>query len=505
LSDYYELDKPFSISDWNTLIGDVNDILQAPPAGASNCPPVDPIPEVTDPHLWSVEDVIEMRDKLQETCPDISFSEELVLWRAPIIDEIEEEMEKAWCDCETEPDEQDQITCTVGHSAVNAAESEEKSTGVIEKDPCAICIGLLCHEVEYRGDYYPSPSPNNDPKYNTICDTWDTAYYGLGNFITFMNKLPELGKGIEFYQGKIDAEVAQVDALIEQYEDQCLGVTPVTLECQTLKFQICQHGTLASDYQDSLNDVLAEFQDWYSQGIALLPVINSAAAQNMEAVLGLYGRYPADKNIFAECHAGAFPDWPWYDWWDPATMDILADKWDWALNQVSDSSDGVWPAADVYRINSRYGRTYDRKDVRIAPDGTWFVEGMTAKVNNRSYSQTYYEWRNRWRCESITGSCDPDPGNCQYPEWGEFNVVWWSQGWPSEGSCVGSCTGFGCWIWSPLPPPNWEKLGTDEFHLHTKRKGGMQDNSEKRDEWLEEHNNWHDYHEEYDDRHSSYC
>ena len=86
MSDYYDLDKPYSIENWNTLIRDVNEILEDPPQG-SDCDPVDPIDEVEDPHLWSVEDAEGMRDKLKETCPDISFSEELVLWRPEIIDE----------------------------------------------------------------------------------------------------------------------------------------------------------------------------------------------------------------------------------------------------------------------------------------------------------------------------------------------------------------------------------------------------------------------------------
>jgi hypothetical protein len=96
---YYELNSPYSIADWNGLVRAVNEILQNPPE-ETDCEPIDPIPEVTDPHLWSVGDVTEMRDKLIETCPDISFSEELVIWRPEIIDEIETQMASAWCDCE---------------------------------------------------------------------------------------------------------------------------------------------------------------------------------------------------------------------------------------------------------------------------------------------------------------------------------------------------------------------------------------------------------------------
>ena len=96
---YYDLSKPYSISDWNNLIRDVNDKLENPPPSGEDCEPIDPIEEVTDPHIWSVEDVEEVRDKLIETCPDISFSEPLEIWKPEIIDEIETALEEVWCDC----------------------------------------------------------------------------------------------------------------------------------------------------------------------------------------------------------------------------------------------------------------------------------------------------------------------------------------------------------------------------------------------------------------------
>jgi len=93
---YYDLNRPFSIDDWNQLIRDVNDILQNPDDG---CDPIDPLDEVSDPHRWSVDDIQAVRDKLIETCPDISFSEELRLWAPGPIDQIEAAMSEAWCNC----------------------------------------------------------------------------------------------------------------------------------------------------------------------------------------------------------------------------------------------------------------------------------------------------------------------------------------------------------------------------------------------------------------------
>lgn len=102
MSNYYDLSKPYSIEDWNRLLRDVNIKLQNPPEGDESCKPIDPIDEVTDPHIWSVDDVSPVQDKLIETCPDISFSEPLEIWKPEIIDEIGSALEKVWCDCCTE-------------------------------------------------------------------------------------------------------------------------------------------------------------------------------------------------------------------------------------------------------------------------------------------------------------------------------------------------------------------------------------------------------------------
>jgi len=97
MSAYYDLSRPYHINDWNNLIGAVNGRIQYPPP-ATGCDGLDPLEYVTDPHRWAVSDVQEMRDKLSETCKDISFSAELDLWKPEIIDEIEAAMNQAWCD-----------------------------------------------------------------------------------------------------------------------------------------------------------------------------------------------------------------------------------------------------------------------------------------------------------------------------------------------------------------------------------------------------------------------
>jgi hypothetical protein len=310
---------------------------------------------------------------------------------------------------------------------------------------------------------------------------------------------------MESYQDEVDDYAAQVDSLIEQYENECLGQSPEPSQCGSIKANICQAGQQARSYQDRVDTKVTAFQDEYDTAFPKYAEANAAAVQNSAAAMGLVGRFPTDHNITAECYAEAIPGWAWYDYWDP-TKGQLGDSSDYHYNRASNSlSDGVLVEVEGYRINSKSPTVKrEMRDIRLSPDGTWYLEGYTAKFWLRSYSQTYWRQRKRWRCEPAL-TCDPDPGTCTFPEWPDFERIWWNQGWPSEGSCVGSCKGFGCWIWSPLPEPNWGAFGSDDWHLHTKRQGGLEDVSEKRDEWLDEHNNWYDEHEQYDDRHEAYC
>ncbi len=97
MSEYYDIEKPFSCENWNKLIQDINEFIVAPPVG---CPEeIEPLEEVDPGHIWTVEDVEVVQDKLKEACPDHEFNEELKIWKTSIIDEIEEKIGQ-WCGCE---------------------------------------------------------------------------------------------------------------------------------------------------------------------------------------------------------------------------------------------------------------------------------------------------------------------------------------------------------------------------------------------------------------------
>lgn len=97
-------DTPFKRSDWNEIIQRVNDVITAPPAD-TDCDPLPPLDEVDPNHIWSKDDITEVRDALMATCPSISFNAELRLWSQDVLDEIDAAIDQAWCDCEDDCDE----------------------------------------------------------------------------------------------------------------------------------------------------------------------------------------------------------------------------------------------------------------------------------------------------------------------------------------------------------------------------------------------------------------
>jgi hypothetical protein len=99
MSDYYDIDKPYSITNWNKLIRVINNRLDIPPTG---CQGIEPLEEAEPGHIWTKEDVENVREVLRHMCIDNEFEEDLDgPWRTSIIDELEEQIR--WCDCGFSP------------------------------------------------------------------------------------------------------------------------------------------------------------------------------------------------------------------------------------------------------------------------------------------------------------------------------------------------------------------------------------------------------------------
>lgn len=83
---------------WQELLDQVNNVLQNPPAG---CDPIDTIDGPDPEHKWSKEDITEVHDTLN-TMPGncFTFQEIPDKWKVSIIEDIEDQLSNAWCDCE---------------------------------------------------------------------------------------------------------------------------------------------------------------------------------------------------------------------------------------------------------------------------------------------------------------------------------------------------------------------------------------------------------------------
>ena len=95
----------YTRENWNDLLVAVNDVLEnAPEETDCSDTTITPLPSVNENHRWSKADVAAVHAKLLETnCDQISFSAIPDLWSQSILDEINDALTLAWCDCEEEP------------------------------------------------------------------------------------------------------------------------------------------------------------------------------------------------------------------------------------------------------------------------------------------------------------------------------------------------------------------------------------------------------------------
>jgi hypothetical protein len=214
----------FTRNDWNSLLGQVNDKLENPPSG-TDCQPIDPIPDVELEHIWAKSDIEEVRDKMIETCPDIAFSESLILWRADFLDEIEAQLEKMWCDCGS--------GCL--HECDNAQDdASEFFLGVVN---ISGCNETACDEV-----------CNERPVYDQWGDTLSSYFSLLGDWETLFTEVCVLEDEIEDLEEEIDGLENQINGVEDQITEVC-GPPENDAACDALNDQL-----------DQLNDQLFEKQ-----------------------------------------------------------------------------------------------------------------------------------------------------------------------------------------------------------------------------------------------------
>lgn len=87
----------FKRSEWNDLVGEVNDKLTNPTG--SSCPAQLALNELPANSIWKRTDVTTMRERIMATCPDIVFESLKPLWDQATLDEIRSKLDQMWCNC----------------------------------------------------------------------------------------------------------------------------------------------------------------------------------------------------------------------------------------------------------------------------------------------------------------------------------------------------------------------------------------------------------------------
>lgn len=493
---HYETDKPYTIDNWNGLVGDVNDILQNPPED-TDCEPIDELDEVEDPHRWAVVDVEEMRDKLQETCASISFTTELVLWKEEIIDEIVDQLDDAWCDCEgdipDEPPYTDQnIIDSRPYAIVAAATGSVGCCGnVINSAPCVLCPGLHCKETEYEGVWVPNVYNDNIANNAAVTASYSPAWQAIADVVRSWHDMKDTTVEILKYQGFVDDDVEEIDDLIEQYN----AADPV--DQPGIAAQICAAGYWTDYYQGKVDDAVDIWNTASATLDSALVQSESLAEDNLAAVAQYQVRHEPDVNAVTEIFRDAFTEEAWLKGFNPYTDPYLCDKGRYFSGTRVDGVDFL-PLFTIFYANTVNNPTtaYNFYRVDCSPEGTLIITQPRAYNYLRRYAQTYYRRRYRVRCEVV--ACGSP---CvTWKDWNPWDTIWWSQNWRCGGMCGR--------VWAPLPEPDLGALGTDNFYLRVRRPIGRApgvDNSDKQAEYRAEYDDWYTEHPKYDNRHEAYC
>lgn len=89
----YKRDTPEDLHEaWNAVIRKVNDERENPPED-TDCEALSSIEEVEVDHIWTKQDVEEVRDAIDEMC-EFSWEEDLEYWKDEIITEIEDALDR---------------------------------------------------------------------------------------------------------------------------------------------------------------------------------------------------------------------------------------------------------------------------------------------------------------------------------------------------------------------------------------------------------------------------
>lgn len=492
MSEFYDLTKPYKIEDWNNLVEAVNETLQNPPEG-TDCEAIDELETVEDPHRWAVEDIEDMRDALIETCSGIGFEEELILWKSGIIDEIETQMEQAWCDCEGSGN-CISFSDSVEGGWIYAAFSEAASGGALFEDfHGTLCPGIASSQTVWISTWYP-PVDHSALRAEARAAALRAQNAG-GEFRDAWNDMLSSAYYMRSWQGAVNEQVAEVNINIELYED-CIAEQAALPEggdssvCDPYKELICEYGTKAKEYQEKVNEFVSEFQSAETKRAPATAAADSAALENINAVLSMEGRFPRERNLFASVQSAV-----------PSGMDwtrLIYPLVGFPPSRLGYVSRSPIPLGIMDVIPTA---SYT---LSISPGGYVF----TYSANPQGYVTETTVWLSRkevrHRCEQWGGRTCPDDCGDDVPacEW-----KCWETDWDCGIGTGNPFTIVGCARESRPHGWDYDSLsgGSDSMSGYICRNPSTADYTEEQEEFVDTYSTWFDDHPQYDDRHEDYC
>ncbi len=483
MSEYYD-EGPYTIDQWNALIRDVNEILENPPEDTT-CEPVEPLEEVEDPHIWAVTDIEEVREALEETCPEITFTTELVKWKAEIIDEIETEMAKAWCDCEGDSNCQT-FSDSVPGGWTWASPEGKPCCGEMTEDDISVLCPAPASQTVWLDTMYPKTRAQNVILRDAAYAQATIASTGTYDYTVAWNKMMTWAEDIEDLQSDINTLVTTVDNYIEQYEDCLLAGSPSV--CEPIKQNICLYGTIAKEKQTELNELVSDLMGEESQLDSHKTVADAAGLASMNLLLAMQPRFPADKN-FTGTLVNAFPSQK--DW---ARL-VYARPGGWVATVTSTSN----TTEDIVGWGKFWGNQY----IHVTPGGNIYARVFNLHLLVTETQNFYWRKEVRWRCEHFGSHTCPDPelGEVAACDWMSWQMDWVC----GEGNFYEDWGGGSCARDSSENPMIKSDGNSSSISGSTCVNASNADYTAMQEEFRTKYTDWYTEYPKYDDRHEEYC
>ena len=476
MSKYYKLEKPFSIANWNLLIDDINAKLQHPPD--SNCSAVASLEKVTPPHRWAAKDVIDTREALKKTCPDIDFSEELILWKSKIIDELETALGKAWCKCTG-----GEKVVDLGTFCSQLVEGSYKPQGVLTYAPCGICPGLCAqNDVESPQNFCDYIAFNKNVCQEIVDNRFvEIAIEETQKFITAVNTCMLESQYMQESQDKLDVIKSQLTTLSNQWTAAgCdLPHPPNPSTCAEICVNFNTKYADGQALQALVDEHHGKFLASFLKINPAMEAANTAAGEVFSRAMSLEVRWPGvDQNWWTSFGPGIVNlKLKWWEWFNPETDSQVScltsfaaygnppdptttcDKnpcGDCCIHVDGRSGCGVRPKVDaeIYNVTEDSKITFNT--ILVSPDGTPFITSMyhLEYLFQYEYGLPWFYQRWRYKCEQIiaTWYCDQFGGLCEWEPWSPLGKSYWA--------CGCKCNG----IYYPLEPHK-----TGDYPCHTPR------------------------------------